>query len=57
MSEDISTELIDSIYLLRIMEDLLQSDCQLCVLLKTIKDKTTSAFHKTEKCRKVISNV
>ena len=57
MSEDISAELIDSIYLLRIMEELLQSNGQLCVLLKTIKGKTTSAFYKTEKYRKLISNV
>jgi len=57
LSEDISNELIDSIYLLRILDDLLQSDGQLCVLLKTIKNKTTTAFHKTEKCRKLISNV
>ena len=48
LSKDISCKLLDSINLLRVLEEINDGDSKTGVILSSLKDKTTSAFHKIE---------
>ncbi len=52
--KQISKELIDSIYLLRIFEKIVDGDGEMSTLLRVIKNKVTLAFNEIEKCRNIV---
>lgn len=51
--KDVSAELLDVIYLLKILEELFDGDGKITTLLKVLINKTQSAFKKNEDCRKL----
>jgi hypothetical protein len=57
LSTEISNNLIDTIYLVEILEDFLNYSGKEEILVRILKKKIKSSFYKIEKCRKMISFV
>ena len=55
LNRDISNKLIDSFYLLEILEELSNYDAKEGILLSLVKNNIKSAFDNIEKCRSMIS--
>ena len=55
LNRDISNKLLDSFYLLEILEELSNYDAKEGILLSLVKNNIKSAFDNIEKCRSMIS--
>lgn len=56
LTSEISHLLLESIYLIEILEDVLDGDGKTSTLLNEISKKTKKAFNNNEDCRQFISN-
>ena len=52
--KNIAKELIDMLYLLQILEDILDGEGKASTLVSIIRKKTKFAFDKIEKCRNIL---
>lgn len=55
LSRNISRKLLDSIYLLEIMEELTDGKAKEGTLLDIVQNKIHTAFNDIEQCRKILS--
>lgn len=54
LTQNISDKLLDSIYIVELLDEIIEPNAKIEILTKQLKEKIKDAFEKTEQCRQKI---